>query len=293
MNDRIDYYGVLGVEFGATEKEIRKAFRIKSLTCHPDKVGPEDVKAQELFQLINIAVDTLTDPERRIKYDDLHKAEQLRKKRFEEMNKERQYDKSRLEEREREAKRAKMAELSPEVRDKLNIERIKEESQRKMKARQEVRRQEVLANVAMANSIREANHLIENAPVEDCTIKVKWSKSELVDEVRIRNTFSKFGTVDVVIISKSGKRLARLVFKHVKSAFEACKDPPVPFKVEPLLDPEPKTFAYIRNNSANLPDFVGRFTALNRGSEYESITLQKLNERQKFKGMSHQNIGDS
>jgi DnaJ family protein C protein 17 len=279
----VDYYAVLGVEFGATEKEIRKAFRIKSLTCHPDKVGPEDIKAQELFQLINIAVDTLTDPEKRKNYDDLHKAEQLRKKRFEEMNKERQYDKTRLEEREREAKRAKMEEYSPEIRDKLNIERIKEEAQRKMKARQELRRQEVLANVAIANSIRESKSLIENAAVEDCTIKVKWPKTEQMDEVRIRNTFSKYGSIDIVMMSKSGKRLARVVFKHVRSAFQACQNPLEPFKVEPILEPEPPTFAYIRNNSAALPDFVGRSTALNRGSEYESITLQKLKEKQQSK----------
>jgi DnaJ family protein C protein 17 len=280
-----DFYAILEVEYGAREKEIRKAYRLKSLTCHPDKVGPDDLKAAELFQLINLAVDTLTDPEKRKNYDDLHRAEQLRKKRFEEMNRERQYDKTRLEEREREAKKTKMGNYTPEVQDKLNIERIKEENARKMKARLEMKRQEVAANIAIVNQIKEAQMIIENASVEDCTVKVKWPKKvENVDEIRVRNTLSKFGTIDIVLMSKTGKRMARVVFKHVRGAFNAVTcGTEDEFKMECLNDPEPEAFQCLRTNTTETQQSFARSSALNRGEEYEEITLKKLQEKERMK----------
>lgn len=36
-----DYYGILGIDPGATDAQINKAFRKKALTCHPDKVGDD------------------------------------------------------------------------------------------------------------------------------------------------------------------------------------------------------------------------------------------------------------
>ena len=37
-----DFYSILGVNEKASQEEIKKAYRKKSLKCHPDKVkGPE------------------------------------------------------------------------------------------------------------------------------------------------------------------------------------------------------------------------------------------------------------
>jgi DnaJ homolog subfamily C member 17 len=278
-----DFYAILGVEFGAKEKEVRKAFRLKSLTCHPDKVGTEDSKSAELFQLINLAVDVLTDPEKRKNYDDLHRSEQLRKKRFEEMNRGRQTDKIRLEEREKEAKRTKISHSS-ELQDKLNIEIIKEETFRKMKARLEMKRQEVAANIATINQFTEARRIIENAPVEECTVKVTWLKNlHLVDEVRIRNTLSKFGKIDTVLMSKTGKRMARVIFKDVHGAFNAVNNGRGDFKISSNCEHEPIAFDCIRTNVSQTDQSFSRSSALNRGDEYESITLQKLQEKEQLK----------
>jgi curved DNA-binding protein CbpA len=45
VDDFVDYYALLQVDFSSSEREIEKAFRKKALTCHPDKVGPEDKEA--------------------------------------------------------------------------------------------------------------------------------------------------------------------------------------------------------------------------------------------------------
>ena len=68
--DYRDYYKVLGVERGATEKEIKTAFRRLAQQCHPDK-NPGDKHAEDKFKEINEAYEVLGDPEKRAKYDRL------------------------------------------------------------------------------------------------------------------------------------------------------------------------------------------------------------------------------
>ncbi len=63
-----DYYKVLGVNRGATGKEIKQAYRRLARKHHPD-VNPGDAGAAEKFKEISQAYEVLSDPEKRRKYD--------------------------------------------------------------------------------------------------------------------------------------------------------------------------------------------------------------------------------
>jgi molecular chaperone DnaJ len=63
-----DLYGVLGVQKGATEKEIKSAYRKLALQWHPDK-HKGDKKAETKFKEINQAYEVLSDKQKKQQYD--------------------------------------------------------------------------------------------------------------------------------------------------------------------------------------------------------------------------------
>lgn len=63
-----DYYEVLGVERGATDEEIKKAYRKLAVKYHPDK-NPGDKTAEEKFKELGEAYEVLNDSQKRAIYD--------------------------------------------------------------------------------------------------------------------------------------------------------------------------------------------------------------------------------
>lgn len=60
----MDYYQTLGISRSATDSDIRKAYKKKSMEHHPDRGGNE-----EEFKKVNEAYQTLKDPQKKAMYD--------------------------------------------------------------------------------------------------------------------------------------------------------------------------------------------------------------------------------
>lgn len=64
----INYYHILGVPSNATDAEIKAAYKIKAISCHPDK-HDGDKEMEELFKQVNEAHQVLSNPYKRSKHD--------------------------------------------------------------------------------------------------------------------------------------------------------------------------------------------------------------------------------
>ncbi len=62
-----DYYRILGIEKGASDEEIKKAYRKQALKFHPDK--NKSAGAEDKFKEIAEAYDVLSDAKKKDIYD--------------------------------------------------------------------------------------------------------------------------------------------------------------------------------------------------------------------------------
>lgn len=73
MADKRDYYEVLGIQKGASEDEIKQAYRKAALKWHPDRwvsgTDAEKKTAEENFKEASEAYSVLSDPQKKAKYD--------------------------------------------------------------------------------------------------------------------------------------------------------------------------------------------------------------------------------
>ena len=139
----LDLYLLLGVDPDADESTIKKAYRKKALTCHPDK-NPDNPKAAELFHQLSDAIAVLSDEKAKAAYDNLLKARNRRELENRQLDSKRKKLKDDLEARERAAAYNKSTdEALAGARLKAEIERLQKEGQKQMEEEQERLRQTI------------------------------------------------------------------------------------------------------------------------------------------------------
>lgn len=68
MAEKRDYYEVLGIQKGASDSEIKRAYRKMAKKYHPDN-NPGDKKAEEMMKEVNEAYEVLSNPDKKAAYD--------------------------------------------------------------------------------------------------------------------------------------------------------------------------------------------------------------------------------
>lgn len=220
----IDLYGLLAVEIGASEAEIRKAYRRKALQCHPDK-NPDNPKAAELFQELSKALEILLDGSARAAYDKLLNAKKAAQLRTQKLDSKRQKLKTALEERERQAKeqaagggRTYKVNKTPEELFQEEFERLRKEGSKLIEDEQELMRQQLREEKAMQSGKESSWDASKHR------IKIKWKaeKDDITNggySQEVLNKFlSKYGEINVLVMSPKKNGSALVEFKTQEAA---------------------------------------------------------------------------
>ncbi|XP_055295584.1 dnaJ homolog subfamily C member 17 [Sitodiplosis mosellana] len=282
----IDLYGLIGVEIGATQSEIRKAYRKKALVCHPDK-NPDNPKAAELFHELASALEILTDESARAAYDRVLNAKKAAALRHAELDSKRRKLIEDLERREKEANSQQKArrtgyaaEKSPEEQLKDEMDRLRKEGSRLLEEEQEMMRKQ-LAEERL--KMQESSNRWDSSQHR---IKIKW-KADKGDntnggynETILRNYLKKYGDIIALVISGKKKGSAVVEFK-AQDAAEMAVD------YEKGNMDNPLTLEWIGNAPKN-NSRPGNGSSTITDTDFESLVLRQMRQAEERKKLIEQ-----
>ncbi|XP_066198318.1 dnaJ homolog subfamily C member 17 [Saccopteryx leptura] len=218
---QMDLYALLGIEEKAADKEVKKAYRQKALSCHPDK-NPDNPRAAELFHQLSQALEVLTDAAARAAYDKVRKAKKQAAERTQKLDERRKKVKLDLEARERQAQ----AQDSEEAEDSWStrtleqeIERLREEGSRQLEEQQRLIQEQIRQEQEQRLRGKAENPEGRGTP----KLKLKWKCQEDGSEgcysrdVLLR-LFQKYGEVLNLVLSRRKAGTAVVEFATLKAA---------------------------------------------------------------------------
>jgi len=281
-----DLYALLEIETDADEKTIKKAYRKKALTCHPDK-NPDNKDAIRLFHELSDALEVLTDENTRRAYDNVLKARKANELRNRQLDGKRRKLKDELEEKERASKFEEMYDKKNDE-DKLakEIERLRKEGSQQLEKEQQFMREQLAKEAAnpRPNLVPEAN--------QKAKIKVKWSKSSSspYNKESLEKIFTKYGEVTAVVVNEKKGGSALIEFESAGDAKMAANIETgfmeSPLKVK-LVGDEKEA-----NGSSDQAKSNMQFTGLTNQNDFESLVLRKLRQEEERKRLIAQMLAE-
>ncbi|XP_053366488.1 dnaJ homolog subfamily C member 17 isoform X2 [Clarias gariepinus] len=267
---QMDLYALLGVEGSATEKEIKKAYRQRALTCHPDK-NPDNPKAAELFHQLSQALEVLTDAAARAAYDKVRAAKKQAEERTRRLDDKRKKIKLDLEARERqaEAESQKTEELKITRTLEEEIVRLREEGSRQLQEEQRLIREQIQKERELRFNAQPTHADFSSVQQDNKKVtpklKLKW-KCKKDDENNggysqevLQGLLQKYGDILNIVVSSKKKGSAVVEFATVRAAELACTNESgltgSPLKIS-WLEGQPETFVPTAPNNAT----AGAFT---------------------------------
>ncbi|KAF2225912.1 DnaJ domain-containing protein, partial [Elsinoe ampelina] len=199
-----DYYALLEIAEGATESEIRKAYRRTALKYHPDK-NAGNAAAVDKFHLLSVANDVLSDPHAKAIYDSGRQARREKELREQAYGDERRRMKEDLERKERGGKRTREEDEEYE-KQQAELRRLQADGARRRYERQEkLRKEQEDALKAEEAEQMELDDEPADVPEMERAVKVKWERDgegQNIDKDSLAKMFERFGKVDMVVVLK-------------------------------------------------------------------------------------------
>ncbi|KAL7380050.1 hypothetical protein ABVT39_010523 [Epinephelus coioides] len=286
---QMDLYGLLGVESTATPKEIKKAYRQKALTCHPDK-NPDNPKAAELFHQLSQALEVLTDAAAKAAYDKICAAKKQAEERNRKLDDRRKKIKLDLETREQQAEAQSQEEVRITRTLEEEIARLREEGSRQLEEEQRLIREQIQREREAQQQEQRGGYTQRDSGVERCSksnvtpkLKLKW-KCKKDDETNggysqdiLFRLLQKYGDVSNVIVSAKKRGSAVVEFATVRAAELAVKNESGlsenPLKIS-WLEGQPEVIA-----PASQPGlFMSSQGSLSNERDYESVVMMRMRQ---------------
>ncbi|XP_068800385.1 dnaJ homolog subfamily C member 17 isoform X6 [Struthio camelus] len=247
------------LQSSAYDREVKKAYRQKALTCHPDK-NPDNPKAAEVFHQLSQALAVLTDAAARVAYDKVRKAKKQAAERTQKLDERRKKVKLDLEAREREAQTRENEEEEIRITRTLEQEiiRLREEGSRQLEEQQRLIQEQIrLEREQRIQGKHEGN----------------GAESKITPKL-------KYGEVLNLLISSRKTGSAVVEFATVKAAEMAVKNEVGlinnPLKISWLEGQPQNNPSAVPSDSASQPRTSQRSVVSER--DYESLVMMRMRQ---------------